>query len=558
MTTSKYILLLCCIVLLNPANAQDFGAIASQKAFDLSGNFSLSTNFYGTSREINGRAPFSYVINGSPTISLYGINIPLTFTYSNQQLTYAKPFQRYGASPYYKWVKVHLGYRSMNFSPYSITGQTFLGAGVELTPGKFKLSAFYGTLQNIYAQQDSALLGNIQVETYKRKGFGMKVGFEGERTAFDISLLKVVDKPESSEPKSADNTRLTPQDNIVISPSVRFTLFEKLVIQSAVAASVLTRNQLASSGLIDNNVIESFSSILVINQSTKLALAGDASARLNFNNFSIGLKYKKIEPLYQSLGLHGIANDFENYTVNGSINLFKKLLRIRASQGFQRNNLSDLRKVTSLRKIGSFNASMALQSGFSINAQYSNFHSDQEAGYVELNDSIRLALLNKSASISPAYNWRSENSRHTISLSASTQNFTDLNPREGQALDNKSNTSSLNYRLTIRPSALSLRVGINYSAYESNAQLTKRVGVSVGANKKLANKKLKLNLGVSYRKSKVNEQKDGFIMKGRVGINYSLNKKNALSVRVSVINRKSIIKEPFTDYRGRFSYSFKF
>ena len=502
MTTPKFLFLLFCIGSMYRVQAQDVGAIADQKAFDISGNFSLSTNFYGTTRERNNRAPFSYVISGSPTIAIYGVSIPLTLTYSNQQLTYAKPFQRYGASPYYKWVKVHLGYRSMNFSPYSITGQTFLGAGVELTPGKFRLSAFYGTLENIYALQDSAALGSIQVETYKRRGYGVKAGFEGKKVVFDISLLKVIDKPESSEVKLADNTRLTPQDNIVVSPSVRFTLFKKLAIQSTVAASVLTRNQFASSGLVDNTIVERFSSMLTINQSTKLAWAGDASAKLNFNDFSIGLKYKKIEPLYQSLGLHGIANDFENYTVNGSVNLFKKLLRLQASRGFQRNNLSDLRRITSLRKIGSFNASMALQNGFSINAQYSNFQSDQEAGYIELNDSIRLALINKSASISPSYQWKNNGVRHSVSLSASTQDFTDLNPREGFSLENKSTTSSLNYRLRIKPSSLSLRVGINYSAYESNAQLTKRSGVSISANKKLANKKLRLNMGISYKKSK--------------------------------------------------------
>ncbi len=558
MTKSKYILFLFCLVSLHFAQGQDVGAIKDQKPFEIAGSLSLSANFYGTTRERNNRSPFSYVINGSPNISIYGVSIPITLTYSNQRLTYAKPFQRYGASPYYKWVKVHLGYRSMNFSPYSMTGQTFLGAGVELTPGKFKLSAFYGNFENIYALQDSAASGVIQVETYKRKGFGLKAGFEGRNADFAISFLKIVDKSETSEPKSADNTRLTPQDNIVISPSIRFTLFKKLVIQSTVAASVLTRNQLASSGLIDNTVVERFSSLLTINQSTKLAWAGDASAKLNFNSFSIGLKYKKIEPLYQSLGLQGIANDFENYTINGSVSLFKKLLRIKVSQGFQRNNLSDLRQITSLRKIGSFNASMALKSGLSINAQYNNFQSDQEAGYVELNDSIRLALVNKSASISPSYQWKNNGLRHSVSLSASTQDFTDLNPREGFALENRSTTSSLNYRLRVKPSSLSLRIGINYSAYESNAQLTKRSGVSIGANKKLANKKLRLNMGISYKKSKVEEQDDGFVMKGRVGLNYSINKKNSLSIRTSITNRKSIIKTPFTDYRGRFSYSFKF
>ncbi len=540
------------------SQAQDVGSIAEQKAFDISGNFSVSTNFYGTTRESPVRAPFSYFISGAPTISIYGISIPLSLTYSNQQLSYTKPFQRYGASPYYKWVKVHLGHRNLNFSPYSMTGQTFLGAGIELTPGKFRLTAFYGTFENVFAQRDPFLPETLRGDTYKRRGYGMKVGFEGEKSSFDISILKVADTPESANTILTDTLRINPQENIVVSPSVRFTLLKKLVIKSTIAASVLTRNQLAPSGLVDDAFVKKFSSVLVINQSTKLALAGDASINLNLNNFSIGLKYKRVEPLYQSLGLHGITNDFENYTVNTSVSLFKNILQFNASQGFQRNNLSDLRQITSLRKIGSYNLNMSLQNGFNINANYSNFQTDQEAGYIELNDTLRLALVNKSASIGHSFNWKKNDKSHTISAFVSTQNFADLNPREGIILDNKSTNGSINYRLRIKPSNLSFRLALNFSEYESNAVLTNRAGVSVGANKSLADKKLRLSVGASYKKSKVDKQDDGFVVNGRLGLNYNLNKKNSISLSASMLNRQSIIKSPFTDYRGRFTYSFTF
>ncbi len=558
MFTPRFILLICCVTSVYFTQAQDIGGIATQKAFDISGNFTISTNLYGTTREAPVRAPFSYVISGAPTISIYGISIPLSLTYSNQQLSYTKPFQRYGASPYYKWVKVHLGHRNLNLSPYSMTGQTFLGAGVELTPGKFRLSAFYGTFENAFAQRDPFLPETQRGETYKRRGYGMKVGFEGERAAFNISLLKIVDNPESENGILTDTLYINPQDNIVVSPNVRVTLFKKIAFQSTIAASVLTRNQRAPTGLVDEALVNRFSGILHVNQSTKLALAGDASVKLNLDNFSIGVKYQRIDPLYESLGLLGITNDFENYTINTTISLFKKVLRITASQGFQRNNLVDSRQVTSIRNIGSYSVNMALENGFNINAQYSNFKSDQEAGYIELNDTLRLALVNKRASISPSYSWKNKDIRHTISAFASTQNFADLNVREGISLDNSSTNGSLNYRLRIKPSHLSMRIAFNFSEFESNAKVTSRLGVSVGVNKTIADNKLRANIGVSYKKSKVNLLDDGFVLNSRFGINYNINKKNSLSISASIINRRSIIQQAFTDYRGRFTYSFTF
>ena len=552
------ILLLSCLVSFNFIEAQDLGGFKNQKPFEISGSFSLGASFYGTTRENPYGSPFSYMINGAPTIAIYGIQIPLSFTYSNQQLSYAKPFQRYGASPYYKWIKLHLGHRNLNFSPYAMTGQTFLGAGVELTPGKFKFLAFYGNFENIFATQDPFEQNTILPKTHKRKGFGLKVGYEGKSAGFDISLLKIEDKSISRDSLLTDSLRVKPKDNFVISPSMRVTFFKKLTLQSTLAASVLTHNKLARAGILDEDVVNRFSSILAVNQSTKIALAGDASAEVRFNNYSVGLKYQRIEPLYESLGLYGITNDFENYTVNADASLFKKIINISISQGYQKNNLTSLRQVTNLRKIGSYNVNMSLKNGLNVNAQYSNFQSDQEAGYVEINDTIRLAMVSKNGSISSSYRWKQKKQQHSVSLFVGLQNFKDLNPLNQLSFNNHSTSGNLSYRLNMKPIDLSLRMGLNYSAYESNTQLTNRLGVSIGGSKKLLDKKLRLNLGVSYQKSTVNQQNDGFVMRGHLGLSHNLDKQNTLSIRTSMINRNSIIKEAFTDYRGRFSYTFRF
>ncbi len=557
-THTKIVLLVLCFAFFNKVQAQNVGGFKKQKPFEFTGSFSIGASFYGTSKENSTRAPSSYVLNGTPTMAIYGIQIPLSFAYSDKQLSYAKPFQRYGASPYYKWVKLHLGHRNLNFSQYSLAGQTFLGAGVELTPGKFNFLAFYGKFENIFATRDPFELGGLPLETYDRKGYGVKMGYGDEKASFDLSFLKVEDQSESSGIIAIDTLGVRPKENIVISPSIHFIFFEKLSIEGTIAASVLTHNKNASAGILDDDTIDKFSSIIAVNQSTKLALAGDASANINLEKGSFGVKYQRIEPLYESLGLYGITNDFENYTINGEVSFFKKRVRVSVSQGYQKNNLTKIRQVTDLRKIGSYNVSLSLENGLNVNAQYANFQNNQEAGYVEVNDTIRLALVSKNGSISSSYRWKQKKKEQSVSLFVGAQNFKDLNPLNNLSFDNQNMNGSLNYRINMKPLYFSIRGGLTYTAHESNTRQTNRYGISIGASKKVFDERLQVKLGFSLQKSEVDKLNDGFVYRGHVGLSQQLNDKNTIALRASIIDRNSIIKEAYTDYRARFSYSFRF
>ena len=74
--------------------------------------------------------------------SIYGLSLPFSFNVSQYSESYEDPFTQFGISPSYKWAKLHLGYRSIQFSPFVFDGQNFLGAGVELNPGSILLSFF--------------------------------------------------------------------------------------------------------------------------------------------------------------------------------------------------------------------------------------------------------------------------------------------------------------------------------------------------------------------------------------------------------------------------------
>ncbi|MEQ8338575.1 MAG: hypothetical protein RIA62_14560 [Cyclobacteriaceae bacterium] len=45
--------------------------------------------------------------------------------------SFQQPFNQYGMSPTYKNVTAHIGFRSMNFSRYSLAGHLFLVPGLK-------------------------------------------------------------------------------------------------------------------------------------------------------------------------------------------------------------------------------------------------------------------------------------------------------------------------------------------------------------------------------------------------------------------------------------------
>src|SRR5690606_34542662 len=83
-------------------SAQDFSNIQQAKPITLNGSIEARTLFYNASGIQNRREPFSYVLSGSPTVSLYGWQVPLSFSYSKEQKSFRQPFNQFGMSPTYK------------------------------------------------------------------------------------------------------------------------------------------------------------------------------------------------------------------------------------------------------------------------------------------------------------------------------------------------------------------------------------------------------------------------------------------------------------------------
>ncbi len=175
---SSRVLFLC---LLFPAfctlPAQDLGSIKDEKKLSVNGQLGASMVFYNVEGRDANRPAFSWMLIGNPVLTIYGITFPFSFTVSEQERSFQQPFNRFGVSPSYKWAKLHLGYRNVSFSKYTLGGHTILGAGGEFSPGKFRIGVMYGQLLRPVPFNSILYSQTQQVPSYRRNGLAFRFGY---------------------------------------------------------------------------------------------------------------------------------------------------------------------------------------------------------------------------------------------------------------------------------------------------------------------------------------------------------------------------------------------
>ena len=131
-------------LLTSPLAAQDLGHLDLKKPVKLHGNLNIQLQAYKASGIDPRQKDFSWMISGMPTLEIFGVQFPFSFLLSNFDNKFYQPFNQFGVSPYYKWIKLHLGYRNITYSPYTLAGHRMLGAGFDLTPKNFALGLCTG------------------------------------------------------------------------------------------------------------------------------------------------------------------------------------------------------------------------------------------------------------------------------------------------------------------------------------------------------------------------------------------------------------------------------
>lgn len=567
---SSRIIILLVFLVQAQAFAQDLEQIGVKKGVKVSGNVSTS-HFVYSSNNIDQRSdPYFWVANGNLNFDLYGISVPLSFTYSNQEFGYNQPFNIVGASPKYKWIQAHIGYRNMTFSPYTLNGHLFLGGGLELTPSKnWEIKLMYGRLNRAVEYDEE----QNNRPSYKRMGQGIMLTYKDKGDKFFVSTFSAKDDLNSLI-INLDDRGILPQQNAVVSVGGTKKITDKLSADVELARSALTKD-IRSTETIDG-LGDGFDKVFYIPSNSTTVYYNALKTGLNYKvrATTVGVGYERIDPEYRTLGAYYFNNDLENLTVQLGSSILKQKVQFNVNLGGQRNNLDGTKLMTSNRFIGALNLGIVASKKTSLTAGYSNFTSyaniiTEEQRLTQLTPFDNYDTLNF-IQISHAAN---AGVQHRLKSSKETNSVVSLNGNFQRTGDKQSNVSSntseiyggnSNYTQSWKKSGLSLMVGANWNLNKNIISDVQFYGGTVGLTKAFLEKKLSTNLSLTVNNSLEGSVTTARLASVRFGNKITLKKKHSFFANLSYLYRQKLAETSglyntsFNELTVSFGYGYSF
>lgn len=544
--------------------------------FVINGGISTNWRAYHAWGIENRQAPFFYGLNANLNINIYQLNLPFSFvmTARNTESSYPNPkefiealknkadgfqnnFVRVGASPYYKWAKLHLGHRGMNFSPLTMSNLNFFGVGTELSPGKIRLAGMYGRLAN--AEPRNLSVNEPNPFTFDRLGYGMKVGYGTKNDFIDFVMFKAKDDISSFDSLNLEqaetNQEIVAEENLVLGVILKKKLTERLQVNAEVAGSIFTPDLTApiakSTFLYDERTTSTLKSAM------------DFGLNYQFESTTIGLQFKRIEPGYRSLGTYFFNDDIQNITGNVSWLMLKGKMQANATAGMQKNNLDNQEPVETRRMIGSLNLNYALNKiNFAFN--YSNYTNDVAYVLNEELDSLNAVVVSQDLGLTTTYNWAtSKGNQNILTSSINMQMVTDDIDDPQQSSASQMFVANLAYNLILKETGWKLTARTNYNQNQLSIASTGRWGVGAGATKSFWDRKASTGLDANFYLNTSEGNKNG-VVNLRHRFSYKLKKSHNFNLNTSWITRAEIGVEEETEGRNfselmtTFSYAYRF
>ncbi len=480
-----FLVLSCCHTVLP---AQDLGNLKKQKPFTVSGSVGASYNFYNSNEPVATRPASSWNIYGNVTPVIYGVSLPFSFVINQYSSSYTQPFAQFGLSPTYKWVKLHLGYRNIQFSPLTFDGQSFRGAGIELTPNHFRFAAFYGKLNRKINEDTTS--GRFAAPQFSRTGYGIKIGIGNLSNYFDLIYFHAKDDSSSATVINKSNYR--PQENTVLGSSFKISLIKKIIFNTDIAISgltediSLTQNRPDSTNTSLQKLMKGF---LKSNISTSANWAGQSSLQFILKGYTTTLGYRRVQPGFKSLGTPYMLNDIELLNWMNNLSLANGRLSITAVLSNQHNNL-DKKLTSELHTLASnLNINALLGKTFNLNFNYNGYSLKQKDGTLQLGDSVRLNQQIHQFSFTPAFTLMNEIQSNTISGNISYMLLDDKNPATTKTGSSNNLSASLNYTLGLIKQATNFTVSGLFSQYKQDTNYYKTYGASLSSSAQLLRNK---------------------------------------------------------------------
>ncbi len=554
-----------------PLHSQDLGNIGDEKPLKVSGGLSVSQIAYAVNGIESRRDPYSWFATGNLNFSLYGWSVPLSFSVSNQNTSFQQPFNQYGLSPTYKWVRGYIGYNSMSFSRYTLGGHIFNGVGVDLEPGeKFRFSAMYGKL--LKAVEPDSTQDFSEPPAFKRMGYGFKASYITDGTEVNLSLFKAKDEINSISyvPEEED---VLPEENLSMALEAKKMLFSKIKISAEIAGSALTRDT-RSEKTSSGQLMTKMGNLYRARVSSSYYNAFNTNISYNGNGYALGLGYERIDPGYRTLGAYYFNNDLENITANGALALLSGKVNLSGNVGIQKDNL-DKQKISSMKRwVGSINVGFVPSEKLNTNLSYSSFstYTNIRSQFLDINrispldhlDTLNFTQLSQNASLNMNYSFSAnENKKQNVSMMFTLQDATDqqggVEQNSGITFYNINAAYSINYTNT-----LSITTAFNYSGNRSGLGMSgKTLGPTLAVNRSFFDKKLRTSFSTSWNNTFTNNEFKNRVINFRVSSGYRLKEKHNINLNLVTLNRHSKEESTsgvgnFTEYTATLGYNYNF
>jgi hypothetical protein len=542
--------------------AQDLSSISEQDPFRINGSVTAKLQLYNTDRDNPSRSPFMWYLQGSPVITVYGIVLPFSFRLSEQQRDFRQPFNQFGVSPYYKWAKLHLGYRSHTWSTYALAGHSITGAGLELTPGKFQVGFATGRLLKPVRYLDNPENIRLQTPAYRRTGMALRLGYGTSTNNASLVILKAKDDSTSLGTVPTEY-RLTPDENLVVSFQTKQTIAKKYLFEVEVAQSLYTKDiRTAVSDSTGDVFTKIFSSLIANHESTTSSNAVRAAAGYQSDLFSLMMRYQRVEPDFRSMGAYYFATDLSNITIEPSLKLMQKKLTLAGSVGTQVDNLKNDKNLRTRRTITSARVNFVPVPQYNLSAFFSNYGLAQESGLLSI-DTLRQSEVAQATSqfgVTQSLNLTGENMAHNLMVNYNYQKLNDRNENTSQYSEFATNILSANYFITYIPFSINGSAAFLYTHFAQDTLVTVAYGPSAGLGKSFMKNKLNASVYVSFMNNKVQDANTGTtgIYSLQLGYKPVRNHRFALKYNYSKNNRLSTGTNSYYESKVDFDYTYTF
>ncbi len=330
--------------------------------FAMAGGINLGLRSYSSSDSIGRQDPFFYTVGANLNFRIYQIDIPFSMilTAKNSEKSFpsfsdminslkdkskskANGFARLGFSPHYKWVKLHVGHRSMNFSKYTLSNLNFFGAGIELSPDKLRIGAMYGRLAK--AEPVNLSLATPNLPIYRRTGWSTKIGYGNDKASIDLTLFTAKDDETSISIPDTYSKQVSPEANFALGVQLQ-KLFNKIIrLKFDFTHSGVSPNTEDATS-IDKNI----TNFLLSRRNTSYyGNAMEGSLAFEGKKINAGVSFTRVDNDFRTFGAYFFNRDMMDIQVFTHFGLMQNKLNNAIKFGIQSNNLDNAKPSTTRR-----------------------------------------------------------------------------------------------------------------------------------------------------------------------------------------------------------------